>query len=230
VATKISNIRWLYSRSLALFAVGALLNCHAVPQSIDPPSPAEEIRTQVQTVLANHRRVPYRDAWSAVAKGASVPPNQIKLFYSRRLSFAQNRASGDNQSKPNFWNREHVWPQSYGLKNTPAAFDLHNLVPVDRTINSSRGNKPFDNADQLHHECADCRSSTNAWEPPDEVKGDIARILFYMDVRYDGSNGVPDLKLAELPNKSIFQFGRLSSLKRWHCLDAVSLEEQHSPR
>ncbi|WKK83413.1 endonuclease (plasmid) [Marivirga arenosa] len=35
------------------------------------------------------------------------------------------------------------------------------------------------------------------WEPRDKVKGDVARILFYMATRYEGTNGEPDLELRE---------------------------------
>ena len=77
------------------------------------------------------------------------------------------------------WNREHVWPQSL-LPNSAdnytvnTASDLQNLKPADRGSNSSRSNKYFVNT-----------TTTLSYAPPNEVKGDIARILFYMVVMYD---------------------------------------------
>ena len=39
---------------------------------------------------------------------------------------------------------EHVWPQSRGAsEGTPARADLHHLVPVQQSVNSSRGDVPF---------------------------------------------------------------------------------------
>ncbi len=80
------------------------------------------------------------------------------------------------------WNREHVWPKSLsgGLyksitdSHRGAGSDLHNLKPSNPSENSSRGNKPFGTV-----------TNSNTYCPRDAVKGDVARILFYMSVRYD---------------------------------------------
>ena len=39
----------------------------------------------------------------------------------------------------------------------------------------------------------ECYFTDITWEPADNVKGDIARILFYMDVRYEGGADEPNL-------------------------------------
>lgn len=105
------------------------------------------------------------------------------------------------------WNKEHVWPQSLlgedagGTVNM--ASDLHNLKPSNPTVNSQRGNKYYDNID-----------TAASFEPRDEVKGDIARILFYMMTMYDVLNlvnGTP----------SVHQMGKLSVLLEWNDLDPV---------
>ena len=77
------------------------------------------------------------------------------------------------------WNREHVWPQSLlgvGADNNVVnmSSDLHNLKPANPSFNSSRLNKYFDNM-----------TTSSTYEPRDEVKGDIARILLYMWTMYD---------------------------------------------
>jgi len=113
------------------------------------------------------------------------------------------------------------------MKIHPAKTDLHNIVPADQTVNSSRGNKFFDYGTTPHPECALCRTTTEAWDPPDEVKGDIARRLFYVDVRYEGllNDAVGDLSLADTPNANNKVFGKLSTLLEWHCADPVSEDE-----
>jgi len=196
------------------------------------PLPDEErlrLRAALSDAMAERQEVRrYGDAWSVLAEGAEVAPGAIRLFYTRRIVPAANRASGRNQSEADFWNREHVWPQSYGLKGNPARTDLHNLVPVDRTVNSARGNKAFDEANTPHHECRGCRVSGRAWEPDPDVQGDVARIAFYMDVRYEGAptDGVPDLVLDDTTSSTQARFGELSTLARWHCRDPVSAEER----
>jgi endonuclease I len=106
------------------------------------------------------------------------------------------------------WNREHVWPQSLlGVSVTNstigAGSDLQNLKPANPSFNSSRGNKYFDNV-----------TTSSSYEPRDEVKGDIARILFYMVVMYDYLSLVDQ-------NPNTYQMALLSVLLQWHILDPV---------
>lgn len=190
------------------------------------------LRAKIHTELVGNKKIHRQAAWVALMQGASSSDDYMTLFYSRRTVLKSQKASGENQSQPDYWNREHLWPRSYGLKGTPADFDLHNLVPVDRTINSSRGNKVFGIAHRRHHECLVCRVSSDVWEPPDEIKGDIARVLFYMDVRYEGKSvsepysEMSDLTLGETPDASETKFGPLRMLLRWHCDDHVSDDER----
>ena len=90
------------------------------------------------------------------------------------------------------WNREHLWPNSYGINGLGPAFsDLHNLRAEDWSVNSSRGTKFYAVSDHLdahyrmpaHPEAPLASTDTDSWEPPAAVKGDIARALFYMTVR-----------------------------------------------
>ncbi|MBI9008567.1 MAG: endonuclease [Tenericutes bacterium] len=110
------------------------------------------------------------------------------------------------------WNREHVWPQSLlgtSAGGTNIASDLHNLMAADPDFNSSRGNKYFDNA-----------TTTVAYEPPDEVKGDVARILFYMIVMYDYLNLVDELPV-------VYEMALLATLLEWHEMDPVDDWEEN---
>lgn len=105
------------------------------------------------------------------------------------------------------WNREHVWPQS--LLNGATANDAHNLKPANPGFNSSRGNKYFDDV-----------GGTQSYVPRDEVKGDVARILFYMIVMY---------QQLELINGTPIdgQMAMLDTLIRWHETDLVDIFEQN---
>ena len=106
------------------------------------------------------------------------------------------------------WNREHVWPQSLlGVDTNPSSkhvgSDLHNLKPANPSENSSRGNKYFD-----------WTTTSVSYAPRDEVKGDIARILFYMVVMYD---------YLSLQNRmpSTYEMAFLNTLLQWHEDDPV---------
>tara|TARA_B110000879_G_scaffold2474_2_gene3408 strand:- start:1330 stop:2205 length:876 start_codon:yes stop_codon:yes gene_type:complete len=82
------------------------------------------------------------------------------------------------------WNREHVFPKSLAspnlVTNYPSAgTDVHNLRACDYSTNASRSNKKFD--------AGNGNSSSNNqgnWYPGDEWKGDVARIIMYMYLRY----------------------------------------------
>ncbi|MCF7930766.1 MAG: endonuclease [Acholeplasmataceae bacterium] len=111
------------------------------------------------------------------------------------------------------WNREHVWPQSLlgaSADNNVVnvASDLHNLKPANPGVNSSRGNKYFDNT-----------TTTVSYAPRDEVKGDIARILFYMTIMYSYLDLV-NLTSTHL-EPSVFEMGMLNTLLQWHLQDPV---------
>jgi len=106
------------------------------------------------------------------------------------------------------WNREHVWPQSLlGVSVTNSTIgvgsDLQNLKPANPSTNSSRGNKYFDNI-----------TSSSSYEPRDEVKGDIARILLYMWTMYDY------LELVDT-YPSTYEMALLTVLLSWHETDPV---------
>ena len=66
--------------------------------------------------------------------------------------------------------------------------------------------------------------NNSLFEPRDEVKGDVARMLFYMAVRYEGYDEYLDLELNEniLDRSDISPFhGKLSLLLEWNLLDPV---------
>jgi len=142
------------------------------------------------------------------------------------------------------WNREHLWPNSYGFDidvttTWPALRDLFNLRPCDSRVNSSRGNKFYDYSDPTaakymspaHPNAPLCSTDTDSWEPPAGMKGDIARAMFYMDVRYAGEySDEPDLALTDNLGSIVSGnpfMGRLTTLLLWHRSDPVDAVEQH---
>lgn len=109
----------------------------------------------------------------------------------------------------NNWNREHVWPQSLlgeDAKSTTRnmASDAHNLRACTPGVNSSRGNKYFD-----------ISTTTSSYYPGDDHRGDVARILLYMAVRYKGV-----LSLVQ-NDPDTYQMANLTRLKDWHLADLV---------
>lgn len=137
------------------------------------------------------------------------------------------------------WNREHLWPQSYGLDEIePSYSDLFNLRACDTTVNSSRGNKYYDVSDpsspnykpDAHAEAPLCSTDTDSWEPRPSDRGDIARALFYMATRYNGDAvNEPALALTDDPSLIVSSnacMGSLSTLLAWHGTDPVDEAER----
>ena len=72
-----------------------------------------------------------------------------------------------------------------------------------------------------------CSSTTTTWEPRDEVKGDVARIIFYMATRYMGDPGEPSLNIVDyINNSSDPLMGKLSTLLQWNEQDPVDAFER----
>lgn len=122
----------------------------------------------------------------------------VMEFYSQ--ANISSKWGGGNQGT---WNREHVWCQSLsnGLwGKSGGGGDLHHIRPAESGLNSARSNNKFgevENGKPLYYE----DSSNNpvalggylgggAFEPLDNVKGDVARIVMYVYTHYNTYSNV----------------------------------------
>lgn len=69
--------------------------------------------------------------------------------------------------------------------------DLHHLRPADVQVNGIRGNLDFDNGGSAVTGGGGSRVDSDSFEPRDADKGDVARMILYMAVRYEGATGSP---------------------------------------
>lgn len=118
------------------------------------------------------------------------------------------------------WNREHQWPKGVGVGDTgPDNSELFNLRPADPVVNGARGSLPFGIGagfwDPLHPQAL----------PGVNDRGDASRSMFYMAVRYDGSDaGTVDLELVNGLGGGN-QLGDLARMLEWHYSDPVDVIE-----
>ena len=79
------------------------------------------------------------------------------------------------------WNREHTYPKSLGNPNLgtsgPGA-DAHHLRSSDISFNGQRSSKKFAAGS------GNAGDVSGGWYPGDEWKGDVARMMMYMYLRY----------------------------------------------
>jgi endonuclease I/chitodextrinase len=146
------------------------------------------------------------DVWDATRATDENPANttEVVLFYGWEAGNDQDITNDsyrdknlqDNGSGEDFvWNREHIFPKSLAnpildTDDPGPSTDAHHLRAADRGRNSARnnrkygrgtGNSNYSNTD--FHEGLD-GPNTAAWYPGDQWKGDAARMIMYMYVRY----------------------------------------------
>jgi len=166
-----------------------------------------------------HRSFPYTssrtDTWDVLKEADADPAaaaNVWLLYADRSTNGAQEYNSGAG------WTREHLWPQSLARyeasSNDEPATDLHALRAALQSCNSHRSNHVFGAVPHTvwapsHTDCPLLMCESGVCEPHDSIKGEIARALMYMALRYDGADDVSassgpedwlDLKLADVSN------------------------------
>jgi len=187
----------------------------------------KHLRLALHDIIDDHTVITYTNTWEPLRVLDADPDvtGNVMLVYSLRSELG----TAPDPDTALQWNKEHLWPNSYGLDSIhPSYSDLHNLRPADSNVNSSRGNKYYDISDPsspsyrtpAHAEATGTSTDSDSWEPPVEVRGDVARAAFYMATRYIGDvDGEPDLVLTndmdKVTSESNF-FGRLSTLLQWH--------------
>ncbi|MGK0250192.1 MAG: serine protease [Oleispira sp.] len=185
------------------------------------------LKASLNQIIKGHTRFSYSQVWDGLGYADEDPANtnNVILLYTGRSEPKTNRAGMSNSQDA--WNREHVWAKSHGFPDSSqyAYTDLHHLRPADVSVNSSRGNKDFDVGGSEISEAPGNHTDADSFEPMDEVKGDVARMIFYMDVRYEGNDnsGTPDLSIANgTTNTGAALLGDLCTLLSWHLQDPVS--------
>lgn len=146
----------------------------------------------------------------------------ISLLYT---SYSATEADWINNNSDG-WNREHVWPQSLGgFKTSGAGADLHHIRPSDIRVNALRGNRKYGNVTGGSTAMASIAANTPGgtynstyFEPVDNAKGDVARIILYMYVRYGGDSRYTCSSITRV-------FQSVDVLLEWCALDPVDTWE-----
>jgi endonuclease I len=212
---------------LPAFIVGLLLLTTAIQAQIPDGyyDDAEglsgnELKAALHNIIDNHQEYSYSDLRDFILKNTDEDPDNssnVILLYT-----GISRPKSDFGGNLGDWNREHVWAKSHGNFGTsaPAGTDAHHIRPSDVKVNSLRGHLDFDLGGSPVPNCPGCKKDSDSFEPPDRVKGDVARMIFYMATRYEGGGGEPDLEVVDAvntyPNP---KHGKLSVLLDWNTQD-----------
>jgi len=201
-----------------------------------------------------------------VAQADPADADRIIDAYRNRSYDKVSDRSGQGGSGP-WYNREHTWPNSLGFPdrtdgqgrpNAPYT-DVHMLHLTDQDYNAARGNRPLAYCDSSCSErtteanqgvgggsgvypgnsnwVEDPNGNQGSFEVWNHRKGDIARAVLYMAIRYEGDDhpvtgqSEPDLELTndrvdiQTGTGGTRYMGMLEDLLAWHQADPPSAEE-----
>lgn len=187
----------------------------------------QQLRESITALVSDPSTVQvhtYSDIYTILDEADKSPlnSNKVWLLYTEQQKAKFLKQSGSNSA--NKWNREHVFPRSRGgffsIEDDDIATgmmpdwttnadslrhgnsDAHHLRPALSSENSSRGNKNFGDY-------------TGPSGNQGSFKGDVARAVFYMALRYN------DLSLVDgFPTTAdAGQLGDLQTLLDWHEMD-----------
>jgi hypothetical protein len=187
-----------------------------------------ELKQALQDIIANPnvvRKHTYGDVVDILYQADKNPlnSNQVWQMYVESPKPILDYQTGN--SNVGVWNREHIWPQSRGgFSGATSSFpdgintweptsaadiasghsDAHHIRAEDGVENSSRSNKDYGLNDYNGP-----TGNTGSW------KGDVARALFYMAIRYNGL----EVLNGNLADSTVGQIGDLATLLSWHTQD-----------
>lgn len=104
--------------------------------------------------------------------------SKVVLIYSGELRDRREWTSPNNPHTTQTFNTEHVYPQS--LLDGSAVSDLHILRVADAGINSQRSNRSFTEGNGTY-----ALMDGFTFYPGEQWRGDVARMVLYMNLRYD---------------------------------------------
>jgi endonuclease I len=223
------------------------------------------LRATLHALIDDHTRFPYTasstDTWDILESAQQNPNNASQIVDIYRNGSYAKIGGGVGP-----YNREHAWPKSYGFPNDGSDnypyTDCFSLKLCDSGYNTARSNRPYAATNAAASEYstqatngsgggnapypgtsnwADSATTNGRWEVWSDRRGDCARALFYMDVRYEGGThggtnvNEPNLILTDNlslivssntgNNATTAYMGMLSTLLQWHQQDPVDARE-----
>lgn len=164
-------------------------------QGIDFNQTGVQLQSQLAALITathTHELVYTPEVWEALRLSDLVPENPQNVFLvygyddedddhvnDRTRDKTLSCHTSDCNGK---WVREHVFPKSLGnpsFDNTGPGSDAHSIRSVDYTWNNSRSNRKFTYGTGNSH-----ITDNGLFYPGDEWKGDVARMMMYMHIRY----------------------------------------------
>ena len=191
------------------------------------------LKTAFFNIIKNPDVVSYNGLIEAYHKTDTRPDGYIRDWYSNSTSYTWNDRNGNSREGAG-WNREHSVPQSWFSKSSPMVSDIVHVLPTDCYVNNRRSSYPFGEVGSTTYvsnngysklgSCKTAGYSGTVFEPNDEIKGDIARIYFYMVTCYEDRFTNWSAGSA----KQVFSSDKYQGLKTW-CMDMMMRWSKQDP-
>ena len=194
-----------------------------------------QLKVALHNIIKGHTSISYAQLWNAFWSTDDKGNGVVWDMYSDGANYTYYLGQdqcGNYSGEGDCYNREHSWPQSWFNDQTTPRTDLHHIFPTDGYVNGRRSNYAFGEVrnaswtSQNGSKLGTCKTtgfSGTVFEPIDEYKGDFARAIMYMSVRYyseDGSWGSSDMT-----TKAEIKPWAIDMMLRWNDLDPVSQKE-----
>lgn len=228
----------LYALLPALFFVTGKLAAQYAWQPVFPGLSGSQLFEEVRDAYTPDTVIPYAYARDTLFLKIDAVNRNLSCIYTGLTIYIPE---GQDPTQAVFLNgaadginTEHTYPQGFGLADTQAESDMHNLFPSRVKTNNDRGNRPFGESPDastsrwylLNTEMTSVPAamidkyselgSAGQFEPREEVKGDIARAMMYVYTIYN------DQVTAANPD---YFSQQKDILCQWHNQDPVDAKE-----
>ncbi|MBO6024928.1 MAG: endonuclease [Bacteroidales bacterium] len=197
----------------------------------------DDLKIALHDIIKGHTTISYQQIWNAFWSTDNKGNNVVWDMYSDganySYSYYDDDQCGNYEQEGDCFNREHSWPQSWFNNASTPTTDLHHIFPTDGFVNAQRSNFPFGEVNnatwtsQNGSKLGSCKSSLGytgtVFEPIDQYKGDFARALMYMSVRYYDEDD--DWGSSGMTTKSVIKDWAINMLLDWSDNDPVSQKE-----
>jgi endonuclease I len=222
--------------TFALFAAAQPANYYNSANGLT----GNQLKVALHNIIKGHSSISYAQLWNAFWSTDNKGNGVVWDMYSDRpngnppyVYYLGEDQCGNYSGEGDCYNREHSSPSSwFNDQNTPRT-DLHHIFPTDGYVNNRRGNYAFGEVGSASwtsrngSKLGACKTpgfSGTVFEPIDEYKGDFARAIMYMSVRYFSEDA--SWSSSDMTSKSEIKPWAIEMLLRWNELDPVSEKEK----
>ena len=158
------------------------------------------LKTALFNIIKNPSVTSYKGLYDAYIQTDTRPDGYVRDWYSNATNYRHNVDNKGNYTKEgDMYNREHSVPQSWFNEASPMKSDIVHVLPTDGYVNNRRSSYPLADVNNVtyssqnsYSKLGSCKNdgySGTVFEPNDEIKGDMARIYFYMATCYQDKCG-----------------------------------------